>query len=403
MPFQQVDPKYFDFASRFMQGQQQAVDRNAQQSEISRRNALLAMEQQAATQQNTLFNQGQQDRTTTMERESLQRLLNAASNLEGVANDPNAFEAVKRQVFSNPELAPILQKYDLSPEMVTPQSVAQFNAQLRAAGGAAAPQPQDPGPLQEYIDPATGQPIFGDRRAAQGKRAYHPPQAPPAPTSNQLITRPSGDGMAQDFAWDPKTNTRTPSGEPYKPDKADSGAIGTKAQQGKWQSDMRQAQIAMEQARKLAPEIGKAVGFISNLKTATARAAGQSGISGTEDVYGDVITARQKLSQFAQQSLTPLIMSQAKGTKEQERLLGLLPKSGAWFTNEAQAKRNINEIMDWVQMETDQNALNLNIDPQTLENRWEPLPINVTRGDSGDPEHDAKVDAIMNKSFGAAK
>lgn len=180
MPFQQVDPKYFDFASRFMQGQQQAVDRNAQQSEISRRNALLAMEQQAATQQNTLFNQGQQDRTAEMEQKSLQRLLNAASNLEGVANDPNAFDAVKGQVFSNPELAPILQKYGLSPEMVTPQSVAQFNAQLRAAGSAAAPQPQDTGPLQEYVGPG-GKPIFGTREQAVGQQAYHPPQAAPQP------------------------------------------------------------------------------------------------------------------------------------------------------------------------------------------------------------------------------
>jgi len=35
--------------------------------------------------------------------------------------------------------------------------------------------------------------------------------------SMQLITRPVGSGMVQDFAWNPKTNTREPAGEPYRP------------------------------------------------------------------------------------------------------------------------------------------------------------------------------------------
>jgi hypothetical protein len=36
-------------------------------------------------------------------------------------------------------------------------------------------------------------------------------------TSSQLITRPVGNGLVQDFAWNPKTNTREPAGEPYRP------------------------------------------------------------------------------------------------------------------------------------------------------------------------------------------
>ncbi len=36
--------------------------------------------------------------------------------------------------------------------------------------------------------------------------------------SMQLITRPVGNGgLVQDFAWNPKTNTREPAGEPYRP------------------------------------------------------------------------------------------------------------------------------------------------------------------------------------------
>lgn len=35
--------------------------------------------------------------------------------------------------------------------------------------------------------------------------------------NKQLVTRPVGEGLVQDFAWNPRTNQREPSGEPYRP------------------------------------------------------------------------------------------------------------------------------------------------------------------------------------------
>jgi hypothetical protein len=43
------------------------------------------------------------------------------------------------------------------------------------------------------------------------------PDTSGANVNQQLITRPVGNGMVQDFAWNPRTNNRQPAGEPYKP------------------------------------------------------------------------------------------------------------------------------------------------------------------------------------------
>jgi len=44
-----------------------------------------------------------------------------------------------------------------------------------------------------------------------------------SPVNQQLITRPVGNGMVQDFAWDPRSNQRVASGEPYQPVTTHSG------------------------------------------------------------------------------------------------------------------------------------------------------------------------------------
>jgi hypothetical protein len=84
-----------------------------------------------------------------------------------------------------------------------------------------------------------------------------------------------------------------------------------------------------------------------------------------------------------------LIKSIAKGTKEQERLIKLIPRPGEWFTNESQAKRKINELMEWVQQQQDTNAEALDIDPSTLP-RWQPLEINPEQ-----EAHDSKVEEAV--------
>jgi hypothetical protein len=43
--------------------------------------------------------------------------------------------------------------------------------------------------------------------------------------NSQLITRPVGNGMVQDFAWNPRTHQRVPQGEPYRPNTTQSGNV----------------------------------------------------------------------------------------------------------------------------------------------------------------------------------
>jgi hypothetical protein len=58
-----------------------------------------------------------------------------------------------------------------------------------------------------------------ERLAFDQKKLQHEQSAgrQQQPVNQQLITRPMGNGMVQDFAWDPRTNSRVASGEPYKP------------------------------------------------------------------------------------------------------------------------------------------------------------------------------------------
>lgn len=60
---------------------------------------------------------------------------------------------------------------------------------------------------------------FGSKIVRQGNRfqVVEPPRANAEAVNQQIITRPVGNGMVQDFAWNPRNNQRTPSGEPYKP------------------------------------------------------------------------------------------------------------------------------------------------------------------------------------------
>lgn len=177
-----------------MQGQQQAVDRNAQQSETNRRNALLKMEE-------TQFNQGQDDRAKQQadstafqnalvagDRDTILRLnpetarqmdqdaakwgQNGVGILMSVKDDPVQFQAVAAKLAADPRAKWL--GVDIS--HITPDAVAALAAQI----GGGMPQPQDTGPLQEYVGPG-GKPIYGTRADALGQQAYHAPPAPQQP------------------------------------------------------------------------------------------------------------------------------------------------------------------------------------------------------------------------------
>jgi hypothetical protein len=85
-----------------------------------------------------------------------------------------------------------------------PESFTLRPGETRFAGGqpiASAPQSNDITPYQR------------ERLAIEREKA----RTGTAGTSSKLITRPVGEGLVQDFAWNPKTNTREPAGEPYRP------------------------------------------------------------------------------------------------------------------------------------------------------------------------------------------
>lgn len=80
-----------------------------------------------------------------------------------------------------------------------------------------APAGPDPKLQLERDKLAQNQSQFDQRLAFdQSKAAQDAAQARQG-GAQQLITRPVGNGMVQDFAWDPRSNSRVPSGEPYKP------------------------------------------------------------------------------------------------------------------------------------------------------------------------------------------
>jgi len=86
-----------------------------------------------------------------------------------------------------------------------PEAVTLSEGQTRFVGGT----PVASVPKSNAITPYQQQRLEIEREKARSGSS--------GATSSKLITRPVGSGMVQDFAWNPKTNTREPAGEPYRP------------------------------------------------------------------------------------------------------------------------------------------------------------------------------------------
>lgn len=97
-----------------------------------------------------------------------------------------------------------------SDDNMVKQKLQEAIAVYGTAAGMAPEQPKN-----ETYTLSPGQKRFG----ADGKvlAEVAPNQNEGGPVNQQLITRPVGNGLVQDFAWNPRTNKRVPAGEPYRP------------------------------------------------------------------------------------------------------------------------------------------------------------------------------------------
>lgn len=169
-----------------------------------------AEEERAATQ----FSQEQQLYNT--------QLLHAAAT--AVETDPAALPRYLPQLKKAGVLAA-----DFDTSKIAPEQIKQLAGQLRQQTGtelqaylASNPQMAQLAQKHQYEleqMSAQHQNRLGEISAsgAEQRRTAQASAARPDAVSQQLVTRPVGNGFVQDFAWNPKTNTRVPSGEPYKP------------------------------------------------------------------------------------------------------------------------------------------------------------------------------------------
>jgi hypothetical protein len=105
----------------------------------------------------------------------------------------------------------------LEPEEI--KSLARFAKEKAAAAAGINTQP-DPNVLaQQSFAREMDTTNFGQQKElAKIQHGYRVQEGRgDSPVNAQLVTRPVGNGMVQDFAWNPRTNQREPSGEPYKP------------------------------------------------------------------------------------------------------------------------------------------------------------------------------------------
>ncbi len=61
-----------------------------------------------------------------------------------------------------------------------------------------------------------GKPVYGDAESARGQPVYEAPRND-EPVNSQILTRPVGNGLVQDYSRDPRTGRRVPEGQPYRP------------------------------------------------------------------------------------------------------------------------------------------------------------------------------------------
>ncbi len=84
---------------------------------------------------------------------------------------------------------------------------ARFGSQANIA-----PEVQKPPNLITTVG-ADGRPVRGED--VPGARVYEKPDD--QNVNEQLVTRPAGPGLVQDFAWNPRSRSMAPVGQPYKP------------------------------------------------------------------------------------------------------------------------------------------------------------------------------------------
>lgn len=161
----------------------------------------------------------------------------------------------------------------------------------------------------------------------------------------------------------------------------------TPAQRAKVDKRVREANLAIEMAPAVYRGFKHSVGVVNNAVAGASAAAGQLPGQSEKPIGEDVIKARTDLRNFNEQVLTPLIKSTAQGTREQERLLKLQTQAGAWFTNPAQARVAMKQLMEWVEKTRDSDADAINI-PEDGRPRFNP--------DAQDAR-EAKVRAILER------
>lgn len=174
-----------------------------------------------AQQEDTQFQQEQQDRTQQQQLMDMQILHRVVSEVEASPDPVGA----TRNVVSSPQIVEVFKRLGIDPAKgldpnASPEQVKQGASQLRQQLEPFLQQQQQGSLNLEQIVGPDGQAMFVPREAAVGQQPYQKPDAPPAPASEQLVSRQTAPGMMQYFSWNPKTRQLTPVGEPFKVDNA---------------------------------------------------------------------------------------------------------------------------------------------------------------------------------------
>ena len=191
----QVDPRYFDFGGAFLGGIEQAHEKQRQQAMFEMQQQQAGLQQRQFGLQEKRFAQEGQQFEAEQKQQKYQQLFALASNLDSVADNPQAFEQVKAQIFSNPQLQPLLAEFRLTPEGTTPQNVRGFLATARGAAGQEAPGPGPIGSLYQY-EGAQG-PVYGTAAQAVGQTPYRAPPQGATGTWSQPVEVTGPDGKPQ--------------------------------------------------------------------------------------------------------------------------------------------------------------------------------------------------------------
>lgn len=189
-----------NFVGNMLAARQKQTDNALAQREIGLReqNALIQRQQLQAQQQQAERQQGENQQAAMRE-----WVINGAKHLAS-ARSEQEFAALADQYASDPRT----QQLGISREQITPDSVNQI---LMAAGGAPleqqVPFEQTPEYKMEQVKAVNARKLEAMRQSGREQ---------PGPKKQEIITRPVGNGMVQDFAYDPTNPAeRMPVGESY--------------------------------------------------------------------------------------------------------------------------------------------------------------------------------------------